>query len=213
MLSEEAQEILEKLWIDTIEGKKTSIAAKEAGKAKVIDELARLKFVVSSQNEIKLTRSGRDEAGRIIRRHRLAERLLHDVLDIEEEDMEESACQFEHILSEGVTQNICTLLGHPRECPHGRPIPPGECCHEGRKIASRVIFPLSEMARGTRGHITYLQTAQKNVMQKLLAMGVLPGQTVEIIQTSPSRVFQIGQTQVAVDREIADSIFVRSSRD
>jgi DtxR family Mn-dependent transcriptional regulator len=70
-----------------------------------------------------------DRARIVIRRHRLAERLFIDVLSIRDEhEVEESACKFEHILSPEVTDSMCALLGHPTECPHGSPIPPGECC-------------------------------------------------------------------------------------
>lgn len=76
-----------------------------------------------------LTPVGMDRARIVIRRHRLAERLFIDVLSIRDEhEVEESACKFEHILSPEVTDSMCALLGHPTECPHGSPIPPGECC-------------------------------------------------------------------------------------
>ena len=54
-----------------------------------------------------------------------------DVLAIRDEgSIEKNACTFEHILSPEVTDRICTFLGHPRTCPHGSPIPPGDCCVE-----------------------------------------------------------------------------------
>jgi hypothetical protein len=70
----------------------------------------------------------------VIRRHRLAERLFMDVLSIRDEgEIESSACKFEHILSPEVTDRICTLLGHPLACPHGSPIPQGDCCQRGQR--------------------------------------------------------------------------------
>ena len=81
---------------------------------------------------VALTQRGRNEAGSIIRRHRLAERLFTDSLAMDNEsEVEQQACKFEHILSPGATDKICTFLGHPRTCPHGAPIPPGPCC-EGK---------------------------------------------------------------------------------
>src|SRR6266567_246313 len=80
---------------------------------------------------VELTPRGRERAGSIIRRHRLAERLFTDSLAMDSEsEIEQQACKFEHILSPEATDKICTFLGHPRTCPHGAPIPPGPCCAE-----------------------------------------------------------------------------------
>jgi putative ABC transport system ATP-binding protein len=81
---------------------------------------------------VELTPRGRERAGSIIRRHRLAERLFTDSLAMDSEsEIEQQACKFEHILSPEATDKICTFLGHPRTCPHGAPIPPGPCCGRG----------------------------------------------------------------------------------
>jgi putative ABC transport system ATP-binding protein len=78
---------------------------------------------------VELTARGRERAGSIIRRHRLAERLFTDSLAMDSEtEIEQQACKFEHILSPEATDKICAFLGHPRTCPHGAPIPPGPCC-------------------------------------------------------------------------------------
>jgi ABC-type glutathione transport system ATPase component len=82
---------------------------------------------------VELTPRGRERAGSIIRRHRLAERLFTDSFAMDSEsEIEQQACKFEHILSPEATDKICTFLGHPRTCPHGAPIPPGPCC--GRNL-------------------------------------------------------------------------------
>jgi ABC-type glutathione transport system ATPase component len=78
---------------------------------------------------VELTERGRKKAADIIRRHRLAERLFTDSLALDSEtEIEQQACKFEHILSPEVTDKICAFLGHPETCPHGSPIPAGECC-------------------------------------------------------------------------------------
>lgn len=78
---------------------------------------------------VELTDRGRQRAADIIRRHRLAERLFTDSLSLDSEtEIEQQACKFEHILSPEATDKICTFLGHPKTCPHGAPIPPGQCC-------------------------------------------------------------------------------------
>src|ERR1700756_1635252 len=91
-------------------------------------------FSTDGSAVVTLTPRGRDRAGSIIRRHRLAERLFTDSLAMDSEsEIEQQACKFEHILSPGATDKICSFLGHPRTCPHGAPIPPGPCCG-GKKL-------------------------------------------------------------------------------
>jgi putative ABC transport system ATP-binding protein len=87
---------------------------------------------------VELTARGRQRAGDIIRRHRLAERLFTDSLAMDSEtEIEQQACKFEHILSPDATDKICKFLGHPRTCPHGAPIPPGSCCSRDTGSATR----------------------------------------------------------------------------
>jgi len=87
---------------------------------------------------VEFTSRGRQRAADIIRRHRLAERLFTDSLAMDSEtEIEQQACKFEHILSPGATDKICTFLGHPRTCPHGAPIPPGACCGKTWDMAGR----------------------------------------------------------------------------
>lgn len=79
------------------------------------------------------TEKGRKRAEDVIRRHRLAERLFTQTFHIhDEKEVAEQACKFEHILSPEATTRICSFLGHPRTCPHGSPIPAGECCIEAK---------------------------------------------------------------------------------
>src|ERR1700730_10004176 len=99
-----------------------------------------LKPVATSMGDgtlvVELTPRGRERAGSIIRRHRLAERLFTDSLAMDSEsEIEQQACKFEHILSPEATDKICTFLNHPRTCPHGAPIPPGACCGRSSEFA------------------------------------------------------------------------------
>jgi putative ABC transport system ATP-binding protein len=100
-------------------------------------------FVSDGSAVVTLTPRGRSRASSIIRRHRLAERLFTDSLAMDSEsEIEQQACKFEHILSPGATDKICSFLGHPRTCPHGAPIPPGPCC--GGKITVAGVAMASE---------------------------------------------------------------------
>src|SRR5499427_1437502 len=90
---------------------------------------------------VQLTPRGRENAGSIIRRHRLAERLFTDSLAMDSEtEIEQQACKFEHILSAEATDKICAFLGHPRTCPHGSPIPPGPCCGRKSETSRTVVM-------------------------------------------------------------------------
>jgi Fe2+ transport system protein FeoA len=145
--------------------------------------------------------------------HRLAERLLMDVLTTEETLLDERACRLEHALLDGLDDHICTLLGHPRFCPHGKLIPEGACCRQKRASVDRLIAPLSELQPDQGGHIAYIQMNNPHHLQKLMAMGVLPGIPITLLRRFPSFVFEAGYSQFAVDEEIATDIYVRLAHD
>jgi len=106
-------------------------------------------FVRDGSAVVNLTPRGRNTAGSIIRRHRLAERLFTDSLAMDSEtEIEQQACKFEHILSPGATDKICAFLGHPRTCPHGAPIPPGPCCQSQIRVDETVSSERSEVKAG-----------------------------------------------------------------
>src|ERR1700688_769970 len=95
---------------------------------------------------VELTARGHQTAADIIRRHRLAERLITDSPGIDSEtEIEQQACKFEHILSPEATDKICTFLNHPLTCPHGAPIPPGPCC--GRRPGPRQTSSSDALSR------------------------------------------------------------------
>lgn len=79
-----------------------------------------------SRKGVSLTKKGRIKARQIIRNHRLAERLLIDILNTEVD--EEAICGLEHHISKKIANAVCTTLNHPRKCPHGNTIPKGKCC-------------------------------------------------------------------------------------
>ena len=158
---------------------------------------------------IRLTSSGMEQGRAVLRRHRLAERLLMDVLDVRGELMDETACQFEHLLHRDVAEKICSLLGHPKVCPHGKPIPQGRCCKAMKAQVEPAVAILAELQPGQQGTIAYLHADEPRKIQKLMALGVLPGSRIELIRRFPSYVFQVGYSQYAVDGEIAAAVYVR----
>ena len=156
-----------------------------------------------------LTESGKNKAKQIIRRHRLAERLLHDVLEVSREIFERGACQFEHFINEEIVASICTLLGHPVVCPHGKNIPPGDCCLSIKRTLTPVVRPLSKINPGVMAKLVYITTISHTTLDRLASMGVIPGLKLTVHQRSPSLVIQFGETQLAMDRDIDKDIYVR----
>ncbi len=211
-ITEKAEEILEFLWIQAEEEgqsftdvEKISVPADDPA----YEELRTLALIEIRDGRIYLRPEGKEEGRKIIRRYRLAERLMMDVFNIRGEQAKEKACQFEHLLNEGVDTKICAMLNHPETCPHGRRIPPGECCIEARRSGDLGIVPLTELKPGDEGEIAYIQTEDDKKMQKLMAMGVLPGNRIRLSQAFPSYIFRVGYSEFAIDTNMAREIFVR----
>jgi DtxR family transcriptional regulator, iron-dependent repressor len=78
---------------------------------------------VEGDRHLELTEVGRMQATRVMRKHRLAERLLVDVIGLEWEDVHAEACRWEHVMSDAVERRLLTILDHPTESPYGNPIP------------------------------------------------------------------------------------------
>jgi DtxR family Mn-dependent transcriptional regulator len=211
-LSDKAEEILEGLWVITQEMNRQWADFRDLEtdrEAPEVKELQSLKYISVADDGISLNKEGMKEAENAIRRHRLAERLMVDILDLKKSLMEETACGFEHLLHKDVEESICTLLGHPALCPHSKPIPRGKCCMKSAKLAKSVVSSIIDMKKGTKGKIAYLHTMDNKKLQKLMAMGLLPGVSIQMIQKFPSYVLKIGHAQVAMDKEMVKDIFIR----
>jgi len=212
-LSERAEEILETLWIGTTEEKRDSLSLGLAEREDAVSELLNSGLIDVSNQKVRLKEKGKKEGERIVRRHRLAERLLVDVLDMKKGLIHEVGCKFEHILLKEVEENVCTLLGHPKMCPHGKPIPPGRCCEKSAREVARAVSLLKDLEVKDRGTIAYLAINDLERLNKLMAVGALPGISVTMIQKFPSYVFKIGQSQFAIDKEMAEGIYIRLEKD
>jgi putative ABC transport system ATP-binding protein len=138
--------LLEQIWICGEEGKPAQVerlhATGAAGRlpvvsdepaARVLGRMSELHLVEMHNGEVQLTPNGSGRARDVVRRHRLAERLFKDTFSIDDTEAQTQACKFEHIISPELDQRICTFLGHPKTCPHGNPIPPGNCCDSRSK--------------------------------------------------------------------------------
>ena len=139
--------LLEQIWVCGEEGKAAEVVhlhasgpagglpnAPEEPASRVLSRMADLHLVALQNGEVHLTPVGSQRARDVVRRHRLAERLFKDTFAVDETEAHTQACRFEHIISPELDARICTFLGHPKTCPHGNPIPPGDCC-DGKKKA------------------------------------------------------------------------------
>ena len=125
--------LLEQIWVCGEEGRVSDIEhIRTPGGVDPVRTLARMEDLrlvqVLEEHQIQLTDRGKSRARDVVRRHRLAERLFKDTFRIDDHEAHSQACKFEHIISPELDQRICSFLGHPTTCPHGNPIPPGECC-------------------------------------------------------------------------------------
>lgn len=209
------EEVLEFIWSQREAGSnsiKELFAIKE-----VVDEadrstLERMRsegLVRIEGDRVALTPEGEKLAEAAIRRHRLAERLLTEVLAMEEKSIEENACGFEHTLSAEVTDSICTLLGHPPTCPHGLPIPRGECCKKTGGELKPIVQQLSVLDVGDRGRIIFIASKSHMRLDKLGTLGIVPGSNIRVHQKRPAFVIELGETTLALDPEIIKEIYVR----
>ena len=213
MTNREVDEILEIIWMKKEEEKKDLCAVEEEIRSKklqnMIKEMEKDGLISIAGQELSFTAAGEKAAAGLIRRHRLAERLLTDVLETGRDGLEDSACEFEHILSEEVTDAICILLGHPKECPHGLHIPEGTCCKKAKEVVESLVTSLDKIGMGERATVAYILTRNHPLLHKLMSFGIAPGVTIKIHQKSPSYVIQVEETQIALEKEVVGSIYVR----
>ncbi|HEV2420452.1 MAG TPA: ATP-binding cassette domain-containing protein [Candidatus Acidoferrales bacterium] len=123
--------VLEELWLCEEVGKQARLErfhSLDADPERTIQRLAVIGLVSVHDSEVHLTDRGKHRARGVVRRRRLAERLFTDTFAISNAEADSQACKFEHIISPELDERICSFLGHPKTCPHGKPIPPGPCC-------------------------------------------------------------------------------------
>ena len=163
-------------------------------------------------SHIRLSTLGRLRAAEVVRRHRLAEHLLTGVLEVPEDAVESTACKMEHILNAEVTDAVCAFLGHPPACPHARLIPRGPCCLRATAAVEPLIAPLAQLAVGEEGRVAFIHTKRSSYRQRLSLLGLVPGSRVTVRQLRSALVVASGETELALDRQAGQEIFVRRCR-
>jgi DtxR family Mn-dependent transcriptional regulator len=177
--------------------------------AEVKEELIKRNYITLKNDKVELTASGEKIGMDIIRRQRIAERLLCDVLNLTREEAEHFACELEHTIAKEVEESICTLLGHPKQSPSGAPVPEGGCCKKAKTQVESIIVPLTKLKANEKGKISYIMSDAQTQLHKLMSFGIVPGAVIKVHQTFPSYVIQSGEIQIALEDEIAENILIK----
>lgn len=213
---EKLEELAEEIWaLSEIgeNGYERVVSGSKIPEARDVIEMMRrrglLTYSEGPGGSVTLTTPGETIARSVVRRHRLAEMLFSQVLSLGEEISEETACQVEHILSPEVTDSVCSFLGHPPLCPHGKPIPRGDCCDLFTREMQPLIMPLIDLRPGASGKVAFIRSLTSRRLDKVGTLGLVPGAVLRLTQRRPAVVVEIGHTTLALDREIADTVYVR----
>jgi DtxR family Mn-dependent transcriptional regulator len=173
---------------------------------------------LADDRHLELTEKGRHEAVGVMRKHRLAERLLVDVIGLDWEDVHVEACRWEHVMSEAVERRIVAMLDKPLVCPHGNPIPglADLGLPFGATDDPSGLVTLTAAARAVSTATVAVQRISEQLqpdtamMHRLSEAGLRPGQQVTVQAADGGVQVRTGGASVLLDRHVSDHIFVRA---
>jgi DtxR family Mn-dependent transcriptional regulator len=173
-------------------------------------------LTVEGDRHLNLTDEGNRLATRVMRKHRLAERLLTDVIGLDWELVHAEACRWEHVMSETVERRLIELLDHPTESPYGNPIPGldelgestvGEEFMDGVTSLAEAAGP--EESRVHVRRISEEMQKDEDLMSALRRAGAMPDKTVVVATTAEGVLIGSGGETAEIVPEAAEHIFVR----
>jgi DtxR family Mn-dependent transcriptional regulator len=159
-----------------------------------------------ARGDITLTREGLQEAVRVVRRNRLAERLLTDVLGMSWDDVHAEACILEHAITDRVEERLIDVLGDPKTCPHGHPIPPSDLTRP-----EPIGEPLAQLDPGGSATMCGVTEVLPEMLRYLGEIGLRPGTHVRVTEKAPLGgpvTIEIAGKSVAVSLELARMVLV-----
>ncbi|MGZ3499211.1 MAG: metal-dependent transcriptional regulator [Vulcanimicrobiaceae bacterium] len=162
-----------------------------------------------ARGEVLLTRKGLEVAVRVIRRHRLAERLLTDVLGMGWDQVHSEACMLEHAISQKVEDRLVEVLGDPKVCPHGHPIPPKDLSEP-----VQTGYPLAQLNEGARAVVQGVTDEVPEILRYLGEMGLRPGAHVHVHEKAPlggPMTVEVDKRSHAISLELARMVIVDGS--
>ncbi|MEV7600201.1 metal-dependent transcriptional regulator [Kitasatospora sp. NPDC089797] len=172
---------------------------------------------VAGDRHLELTEDGRRLAVRVMRKHRIAECLLVDVIGLEWEQVHEEACRWEHVMSETVERKVLAMLGHPTQSPYGNPIPGldelGDTKAEGEGFDSALV-PLDTVRPGEAGADVVVRRigepiqTDSELMSTLRRAGIRPGSTVKVTAGAGGVLVGTGDNAAELGKDIAQHVFV-----
>ncbi|MDH7564503.1 MAG: metal-dependent transcriptional regulator [Candidatus Bathyarchaeota archaeon] len=155
---------------------------------------------------VKLTARGERLAVKILRKHRLLERLLTDVLEADWANVHDNACKLEHAFSEELVLLLEKKLGHPKACPHGNPIPTKEGI-----IEEESCHPLTEADLSAYCKVTKVTDERKEKLTFLAGKGLTPGALAYVVAKAPSNIIlRIAEKECVIDNEDATDVWVKT---
>ena len=177
--------------------------------SEMLDRLAADGYIERSGRTIGLTAPGRALADSVIRKHRLAERLLVDVIGLPWHKAHLEAGRWEHVISDEVEDRLVELLGHPSTCPHGNPIP-------GARRAGAPAPPQVSLADVAPGETVMLARITEEVELDMASLeyldehGLIPGRSAHVRERAPdgTLTLDVGGTTVALAPAICHQMFV-----
>lgn len=166
-------------------------------------------FIDITGRSITLTTPGRERAESVVRKHRLAERLLTDVIGLPWSQSHLEACRWEHVISDQVEERLVALLGNPTTCPHGNPIP-------GTPVSTMVVKPLSECEVGTTATVTRVTERieiDTDSLAYLDAANLRPGADANVTAKAPdgTLTIEVNGVPVSLGASLTSQIFVDAS--
>lgn len=170
---------------------------------------------VADDRRLELSAIGRQQAIAVMRKHRLAERLLADVIGLDWPMLHTEACRWEHVMSEAVERRIVTLLSGPMVCPHGNPIPGlAELGVTGSAVDDDQLVTLTSAVGNGRAVVARISEqiqSDEQLMQQLRTAGVLPGRQLAVRASADGVTVVDGDGSTQFGRAVSDHIFVWTS--
>jgi DtxR family Mn-dependent transcriptional regulator len=166
-------------------------------------------YVDGSGRSLMLTAKGQGLAESVVRKHRLAERLLTDIIGLPWEKAHTEAGRWEHVISDEVEERLVEILGHPTTCPHGNPIP-------GSGGMEPQVMVLSETHQGDHvrlERVTEQVEIDQNILNYLSAHGFVPGTVAKVSSRAPdgTLTLEMGAASIALGPALAHQLFVTAA--
>ena len=158
---------------------------------------------------VELTPRGESVALRVLRRHRLAERLLTEVLGMKWSEVHELACRLEHAMTDDVAEALERVLKNPKTCPHGNPIPT-----TAGKIREARVESLNSLRPAQEGVFERIVGEKTDLLRYLASLGLVPGVSVRVEEKAPFNgpiIVNVRGSRYALGQQVASLIRVRRS--